>query len=143
MKIKRISGLLSILSYAFLILPIYSTTIDGEEGCELIIRGYNLAEFSVWGSLVFTIPIIIIAVTYSRQYNKMKNLLLIAIYLFSIVVFHNASVAADTWIRSVADGFVLCRPYQLISFVFVFASMIFSFIYINRDADSDDKKEEK
>ena len=135
MKFKRFSVLFILLSYISLILPIYRTTIDGEEGCELIIKGYNLAEFSVWGNLIFAIPIIILAITYSRQDGKIKNLLLVAMYLFSIVVFYNASKSADIWIRGVADGFVLCRPYQIISFIFVFASIICSFMYIYRDAD--------
>lgn len=136
MKFKRFSVLFILLSYISLILPIYRTIIDGEEGCELIIKGYNLVEFSVWGNLIFAIPIIILAITYSRQDGKIKNLLLVAMHLFSIVVFYNASKSADIWIRGVADGFVLCRPYQMISFIFVFASMVCSFMYINRDADN-------
>ena len=136
MKFKRFSVLFILLSYISLILPIYRTTIDGEEGCELIIKGYNLVEFSVWGNLIFAIPIIILAITYSRQDGKIKNLLLVAMHLFSIVVFYNASKSADIWIRGVADGFVLCRPYQMISFIFVFASMVCSFMYINRDTDN-------
>jgi len=141
MKFKRFSVLFNVLSYISLILPIYRTTIDGEGGCELIIKGYNLVEFSVWGSLIFAFPIIILAITYSRQDNKIKNLLLVAMYLFSIVVFYNASKAADIWIRGVADGFVLCRPYQMISFIFVFASMICSFMFINGDTDNEDEKD--
>lgn len=136
MKLKRFSVLFNLLSYISLILPIYSTTIDGEEGCELIIKGYNLAEFSVWGNLIFAIPIIILAITYSKQDDKIKNFLLVAMHLFSIVVFYNASKAADIWIRGVADGFVLCRPYQMISFMFVLVSMICSFMSINRDINN-------
>ena len=132
MNFKRFSVLLNLLSYAPLLLPIYSTSIDSGEAYELTIKGYNLAEFSVWGSIIFAIPIIIIAITYSSQDNKIKNLLLIATYLLGVVGYYNSSTAADKWIRGVADGFVLCRPYQMISFVFIFASMICSFVYINQ-----------
>ena len=142
MKIKRVCLLLNLVSYIPLILPIYSTMVDGKEGYELIIRGYNLVEFSVWGSLVFAIPVIVLAITYSNQDCRIKNLLLLATYLLSIAGFYNASIAADKWIRDVANGFVLCRPYQMISFVFMFASMICSFVYINKESKNCDNEPE-
>jgi hypothetical protein len=114
--------------------------VDGKEGYELIIRGYNLVEFSSCGSLVFAIPVIVLAITYSNQDCRIKNLLLLATYLLSIVGFYNASIAADKWIRDVANGFVLCRPYQMISFVFMFASMVCSFVYINKEFKSCDNE---
>lgn len=143
MNFKKFSFLLNLLSYAPLLLPIYATSIDSGEAYELIIKGYNLAEFSVWGSIIFAIPIIIIAITYSSIDNKIKNLLLIAVYLLAIVGFYNASIAADKWIQGVADGFVLCRPYQMISFLFVFVSMICSFVYINKEIKNYDNKLEE
>ena len=133
MNIKKTCLLLNLISYISLILPVYSTMVDSKEGYELIIRGYNLVEFSVWGSLVLAIPVIVLAITYSNQDCSIKNLLLLATYLLSIAGFYNASIAADKWIRDVANGFVLCRPYQMISFVFMFASMICSFVYINKE----------
>ena len=140
MKIKTVCLLLNLISYIPLILPIYSTMVDGKEGYELIIRGYNLVEFSSWGSLMFAIPVIVLAITYSNQDCRIKNLLLLATYLLSIVGFYNASIAADKWIRDVANGFVLCRPYQMISFVFMFASMVCSFVYINKEFKSCDNE---
>lgn len=131
MKLKFFSGLFGVLSYASLFAPIYSTRIDGEAGDELVLRGFNLAEFSVWGCLLFSIPVLIFAITYSKISNAWKSMMLMALYIFSIIVFYNASIAADTWVREIAIGFVLCRPYQIISFVCIFASMICSFVFCN------------
>lgn len=131
MKQKFFGGLFGMLSYASLFAPIYSTRIDGEEGYELMVRGFNLAEFSVWGCLLFSIPVLIFAISYSNISKVWKSMLLMALYIFSIIVFYNASIAADTWVREIATGFVLCRPYQIISFISMFASMVCSFIDCN------------
>ena len=131
MKLKCLSGLFGMLSYASLFAPIYSTRIDGEEGYELIVRGLNLAEFSEWGCLLFSITVLIFAISYSNISKALKSMLLMALYIFSIIVFYNASIAADSWVREIATGFVLCRPYQIISFVCMFASMVCSFVDCN------------
>ena len=131
MKLKCLSGLFGMLSYASLFAPIYSTRIDGEEGYELIVRGLNLAEFSEWGCLLFSITVLIFAISYSNISKAWKSMLLMALYIFSIIVFYNASIAADSWVREIATGFVLCRPYQIISFVCMFASMVCSFVDCN------------
>lgn len=131
MKLKCLGGLFGILSYVSLFAPIYSTRIDGKEGYELIIRGFNLAEFSVWGCLLFSIPVLIIAITYSKLNKSWKSMILMALYIFSIIAFYNASIAADTWVREIATGFVMCRPYQIISFACMFASMICSYVLCN------------
>lgn len=131
MKLKFFSGLFGVLSYASLFAPIYSTRIDGEAGYELVLRGFNLAEFSVWGCLLFSIPVLIFAITYSKISNTWKSMMLIALYIFSIIVFYNASIAADVWVREIATGFVMCRPYQIISFASMFASMVCSYVFCN------------
>lgn len=131
MKLKFFSGLLGMSSYISLFAPIYITRIDGKESYELIIRGFNFAEFSVWGCLLFSIPVLIFAITYSKINKSWKSIMLIALYLFSIIAFYNASIAADTWVRDIATGFVLCRPYQIISFICMFASMVCSFVDCN------------
>ena len=132
MKLKCLGGLFGILSYVSLLAPIYSTRIDGKEGYELILRGFNLAEFSVWGCLLFSIPVLTFAITYSKISNTWKSMMLIALYILSIIVFYNASIAADTWVREIATGFVMCRPYQIISFACMFASMVCTYVFCNR-----------
>lgn len=135
MKLKIFGGLFGMLSYAALFAPIYSTRIDGEDGYELVLRGFNLAEFSVWGCLIFSIPILVFAISYSKINKTWKSIMLMALYLFSIVIFYNAGVAADTWVREIATGFVLHRPYQIMSFACMFASMMCLFIRAIKDID--------
>lgn len=138
MKLK-ISGLVcGLLSYASLLLPIYTTKMDGEGGSDLIIRGFNLAEFSVWGNLLMAIPIVLFAITYCKVKNKWKNIMFIGTYIFGVITLYYASVAADTWIRDIATGFVICRPYQLIYFLALLVSMGFLFVHFNDDPDSEE-----
>lgn len=135
MKLKISSIVFILLSYGALACPIYKTAIDGSESYDLIIRGLNFAEFSLWGCLMLVIPIVLIALTYCNIKNRWKSVVLVAIYILNTIVIYNASIAADKWIRDVATGFVLCRPYQLLYAISLLVSMVCLFVHLYKDPD--------
>lgn len=135
MKLKVSGIVFSLLSYLTLALPIYKTKMDNGENYNMIITGLNFAEFSLWGCLMLVIPIVLIALTYCNIKNRWKSVVLIAIYILNTIVIYNASIAADKWIRDVATGFVLCRPYQLFYAMSLLVSMVCLFIRFYKNPD--------
>ncbi len=138
MRLKIVGIAINLLSYIPLLLPIYKTKIDGAAEYDMIIRGFNFAEFSLWGNLILSIPIVVLAIAFCKIKNRWKNIILISVYVFSVVVLYYASIAADTWIRNIATGFVFCRPCQIIYLLSLLVSMGCLFVHFNRHPDSDE-----
>ena len=135
MKYKVFGTIFNFASYIPMSLPMYKARIGKEESFEAVIRGFNLCEFSPWGSLLVTMPIILLAITCSKIKNKFKNLLLILFYMLNTVTVYNATSAADKWIRGTADGFVHFRPYIMLYLLSVFFALICLYIHNNKYYD--------
>ena len=135
MKYKVFGTIFNFASYIPLAFPMYKARIGKEENFEAVIRGFNFCEFSPWGSLLVTMPIVLFALTYSKIKNKYKNLLLILFYMFNTVIVYNATSAADKWIRGTADGFVHFRPYIVLYLLSMFFALACLYIHNHKYSD--------
>lgn len=59
--------MLGIAMLALNTLPILSAHCEGSESCTLMVRGYNLLEFSSWAAVPVFSVIIILAILFSLQ----------------------------------------------------------------------------
>ena len=63
-KVFKISAVIfCVLALLSLLLPFYSTYLDGGESYNMAVRGYNASEFSVWGGMIIVLPITLIGIT--------------------------------------------------------------------------------
>ncbi len=135
MKLKICGLTFALLSYIPLLFPVYKVRTAGETGYDLIIRGFNLAEFSVWGGLLMIIPIILFALAYCGIGNRHKSIALMGICIFGVITVCYAGVPAKEWVKNAAEGYVRYRPYHIIGFVCMLASMACTFADCNRSTD--------
>lgn len=131
MRYKVFGTIFNFASYIPLALPMYKARIGKEESFEAFIRGFNFCEFSPWGSLLFTMPILLLAITYLKIKNRFKNLLLILFYMLNTVTVYNATSAADKWIRGATENFVLFRLYIIFYLLSMFIALVC--LYIHND----------
>jgi len=71
---KYFSMVLSVFSLITLWFPVFSTRITDGESWNMVVRGYNLAEFSPWGSVVLLTRI------------KRRSLLILLLYFSYICI---------------------------------------------------------
>ena len=63
-------------------MPIMSVSCLDGEACELMVRGYNLMEFSAWGTIPIFTAVFVLAILFSCQSKAAKQaelLLLLAV----------------------------------------------------------------
>ena len=135
MKYKIMGIIFNFASYIPLAFPMYKTKLEVGFDYEVIVRGFNFVEFSPWGSLLVTMPIILLALTYLRVRNKLKNLILISFYILNTITIYNATSAADKWVRTATEGFVLVRPYILLYLLSMFVALVCLYIHNNKYYD--------
>lgn len=128
MSLKRIfrflCAVLALLSLASLTLPIYSTYITDGEACDMVIKGYNLAEFSPWGGIVLLAPFVLLGLMLSKLKSSVKTIGLLSLLLLDSVALCGATSAAYGWITDIATGFVEPHMGHLIYAMLLFLSMV-------------------
>ena len=106
-KILKLIGVFSaLLATATLFGPVYSTYLaDGEAG-NVIVKGYNLVEFSSWGSVVLLVPLLLIGLMLGKLHPAVNTIGVLGLLLLNGVALSESVTAAHTWIAGVATGLV-------------------------------------
>ena len=87
-------------------MPIMSVSrLDGE-ACELMVRGYNLMEFSPWTTIPVFTAIFIIAILFSCQSKAAKQAELLLLLAADCVCYVTSVMEARAWLDSVSSSFV-------------------------------------
>ena len=135
MSLKRIlrflCAFLTLLSLASLSLPIYSTYITDGEACDMVIKGYNLVEFSPWGGIVLLAPFVLLGLMLSKLKSSIKTIGLFGLLLLDGVALCGATSAAYSWITDIATGFVEPRMGHLIYATLLFLLMLCLWVSYN------------
>lgn len=135
MCVKRIfrflCAVLALLSLASLSLPIYSTYITDGEACDMVIKGYNLVEFSPWGGVVLLAPLVLLGLMLSKLKSSVKTIGLLGLLLLNSVALCGATSAAYSWITNIATGFVKPHMGHLIYALLLFLAMVCLWLLYN------------
>lgn len=97
---------LSIISCFLCVLPIMSVYSGGTEGCTLIVRGYNLMEFSAWGVLPAVVPLLTPAILLIHQSKATQEIELILLIVGNAVSYVHGFIAAREWLAHVGDSMI-------------------------------------
>lgn len=131
-KILRfMSIVLALFSLASLSLPIYSTNITDGEACNLIVKGYNLVEFSPWGGVVILAPVALLGLMLSKLNDTIKMVGLLGLFTFNGVALCGSTSAAYKWICDVSTGFVEPHMNHLVYALLFFVATVCFYIINN------------
>lgn len=130
--------MLAIVSLYF---PVFRTYVEGElVSGDIIICGFNMAEFSPFGSCLITIPIVLIGLLFGKIRREIKILSLFVIYIFNVFSAFYACYYAKRWIDDIATGFVQMKGYIIFYVFFMTLSFVQIYLKFNEDKLMEEKK---
>lgn len=132
---KYFSIVLSVFSLITLWFPAFSTRITDGESWNMVVRGYNLAEFSPWGSIVLLTPIVLILLVLSKLGNSLKTISLFTLCLIDGFALCDSLSKSYSWMTENTTGHVTVHGYQLIYAVLLLMAIIYLFIDCNFDLE--------
>lgn len=103
---KTISLLLSVAALFSFVLPLFSTVCGEIETQHVVLRGWNLPEFSPWGVLTVFAPILLCGLLASPLPDRWKTVLLLALIVGVPVSYTQAVHAALAWMRTDANTYI-------------------------------------
>ena len=122
-RITKIAGtILSALALISLALPIYNMVIGEGETWFATFRGFNLVEFSPWGSFVLILPLLLIGIAHSRLDDKVKTIVNMVLFMLGMTSIYAANVAMRDWVYVNASDHVNVYGSLVVHVVFVLLS---------------------
>lgn len=109
MNRRLLNSLLSIacISVSIMhILPVMSTYLSDGESCTLMIRGYNLMEFSALAVIPMIAPLFIIVILLGYQSKSAQEIELLFLTAVNMICYVHGVNAAKDWLYSL-DGSLL------------------------------------
>ena len=98
-KVLKISGALgAVFAILSLYLPVFHAIIGVGETWDAVFRGFDLAEFSVWGAIVFLAPPILLGIAFSKARDSVKSLLIMLPAVLGIAALHISGSAMREWV---------------------------------------------
>lgn len=135
MRIRKFFSILAIMlsltAIASLFLPIYSNNLTDGEACNLIVKGYNLIEFSPWGGVVVVAPFVLLGLMLSKLNDTIKTIALLCLFTLNGVALCGSTSAAYKWICDASTGFVQPHMNHLIYVLLFFGAMVCFYIECN------------
>lgn len=134
----------SIAASATCMFPIMSAYSGGTESCTLIIRGFNIMEFSAWGVIPMIAPLLIPVILLGHQSKAAQELELILLVVGNAVIYVHGVNAAIVWLTEVGNSMI---TYYLGMMIFPFALVVVLMlalvisIFVNRDHIEEDDDE--
>ena len=129
---KNIIPLLIVGMLGLNALPIMSAYSGGGESGMLMVRGFNLVEFSVWGILPISTVMLVLTILFSCQSKSAKNAELLLLLTVNLVCYAESFKAARCWFESVATLPVVCHFGTILFPLGCSALIISAMIFCNR-----------
>ncbi len=129
---KNIIPLLILGMLGLNVLPVMSAYSGGGESCMLMVRGFNLVEFSPWGIFSVSTVMLVLAILFSCQSKSAKNAELLLLLVVNLVCYAQSFKAARMWFESIAASPIVCHFGTLLFPLGSSALIIFAMIFYNR-----------
>lgn len=100
----------SIAVSAMYVLPLLSVYSGGIESGTFVIRGFNLAEFSVWSVLPLIAPLLITVILFGHQPKVAQKIELIALIVGNTAAYVHGLSAARAWIDEIGGRITTYHP---------------------------------
>ena len=129
---KNIIPLLIVGMLGLNALPIMSAYSGGGESCMLMVRGFNLVEFSVCGILPISTVMLVLTILFSCQSKSAKNAELLLMLTVNLVCYAESFKAARAWFESIAASPIVCHFGTVLFPLGCSALIISAMIFCNR-----------
>lgn len=126
-----ISVLLSIAAFISLALPFYSSHVTEGEAYNMVIKGYNLVEFSPLGSVVLISPILLIGLVFSKLQNNHKTIGILSLLPITAIALNHSCSAAYRWMTEQTSSHILLNMNYLFYSLFFLSACVCFFIKCN------------
>ena len=110
--------------------PLMSAYSGGTESCDLIVRGFNLMEFSAWGSVCLFAPLLIPGILLGGQSRAAQEVEIICLLLVNIVCYSHSFNAARAWLAENSTTLITYHPNMLWYPSAFIAVLIFGWIFV-------------
>ena len=105
--------LVSIAAATVCVLPIMSAYFDGTESCDLIVRGFNLMEFSAWGGVCLLAPLLIPGILFGSQPRAAQEIEIMCLLSGNIVCYAQSFNTARMWLEEHGASLITYHPNAL------------------------------
>lgn len=126
---KRIIFILLGSLLVICVLPVLSVSISDGESYKLIVRGYNLMEFSAWGCVPIIAPALIPVIVFGHQTKAAKELELMILFSAHIVCSVHSFNLARAWLYDIG-GAPVYHHYGMILYSMGFIILLFLLIIL-------------
>lgn len=128
---ENMGVIFSVVSLFSLGLPILSTNITDGEAWNMVVKGYNMIEFSPFGSLVLMTPVLLIGLMFSKIKNSVKTVGILTLLLLDSFAMNCAYLDTYKWVEEQTTSYI--KPYQnqIISCSLLFLAMICFYVDCN------------
>lgn len=131
-KVLRVIGVVLVLfSLLCLSFPIFSTNLTDGESWHMVVRGYNMVEFSPWGSIVLIAPILLIGLMLSKLKYSFKIIGIFSLLMMDCFALSSAYSSTYKWVLQEATGYVHLHMNQLFYILALFLSFVCFYIECN------------
>lgn len=136
--------LTSVAAEALCALPVMSARVGGTESYNLIMRGFNLIEFSPLASVCLFAPLLISGILLGGQSRAAQELELICLLVGNIACYSHSYNAARTWLEERSISLITYHP-NMLGYPTVFVAVLilgwFFVRFSTKDASAaDDEK---
>lgn len=131
-KVLRVIGVvLALFSLLCLSFPIFSTNITDGESWHMVVKGYNMVEFSPWGSIVLITPVLLVGLMLSKLKYNFKTIGIFSLLMLDCFALSSAYSATYKWVLQQATGYVHLHMNQLFYILALFLSCVCFYIGCN------------
>lgn len=124
-KVLRVIGVvLALFSLLCLSFPIFSTNLTDGESWHMVVRGYNMVEFSPWGSIVLIVPILFIGLMLSKLKYSFKTIGIFSLLMMDCFALSSAYSSTYKWVLQEATGYVHLHMNQFFYILALFLSCV-------------------
>lgn len=92
------------------VLPLMHTYLSDGESCTMVIRGFNLVEFSAWGCVPVFASLLIPAILFGNQTKAAKETALLILFIGNMVCYVHSFHAAKAWLYSLDGSMLTYHP---------------------------------
>ena len=141
---RIILTLISAMATVLCVFPLMSAHSGGTESCDLIVRGFNLMEFSALGSVCLFAPLLVPGILFGSQSHAAQELEIMCLLLGNIVCYSHSFNAARAWLAENSTSLITYHPNMLWYPSAFIAILIFGWIFVRfsiRDATLYDGEE--
>lgn len=122
--------LTSVAAAALCALPIMSARVGGTESCNLILRGFNLIEFSPLAAVCLFAPLLVSGILLGGQPRAAQELELICLLVGNIACYSHSFSAAQTWLADRSISLITYHPNMLWYPAAFIAVLSFGWIFV-------------